>query len=138
MYKFASTNEVWVVTRCRDADGKEETCTISDSNKLKGGVAAQFVLEYDIVTVEQAPEDDIQWSLYITIVGGFSLMSLAFLYFEWKAIYSCMRKFRDKVCGRTAQGKIGFVDGDPRALDSEKISEVDEGSEHEMDGSHED
>ena len=135
-HKFHSTNEVWIVTRCRDAEGKEEDCVQSTTARNNGSTTGQakFELIYQIVRTEEVAKEDIDWSLYITIEFGFTLMFIAFLYFEWRAVFSCVRKCKEKICGRTAQRQIGFVDGDDPNVESDKLSEGDS-AEHDGEGS---
>lgn len=42
-----------------------------------------FDIDYQMVTIEDAPDDPTDWSMIITIYIGFSIMFIAFLYFEW-------------------------------------------------------
>lgn len=83
-HSFMSTNEVWIMTRCTNLDG----CTGS------------FEIEYQRIKIEVPEESSPPYSLIITICIGFSLMFIAFLYFEWRLVYKCFKRCREKVCGR--------------------------------------
>ena len=80
--QFKSTNEVWVITRCKGG-----RCIKSDNAK---GSQAAFRLKYTRITEVVDEEETVDWSLYITICFGFSLMLIALMYFEWRTIFKCI------------------------------------------------
>ena len=94
-YSFKSTNEVWIVTRCRDGPCE---------------APGEFVVSY--IKVENLVEEDdfLDWSLYITIYIGFSLMFIAFLYFEWRCVLGCMQRCKQRCSGGSQQRVIGQLD----------------------------
>lgn len=93
-YNFRSTNEIYLLTWCKP------------NTKCKEGT---FKFEYARVRIEVEEEEPTNWSLYITICIGFSLMFIALLYFEWRTIFKCFLRCKDKMCGRGSQRQIGFV-----------------------------
>jgi len=62
------------------------------------------------VTKPAPEQDNVEWSLYITIYFGFSLMFIALMYFEWRTIFKCINRCKDRLCGKSSQRQIGFVD----------------------------
>lgn len=80
---FGSTNEIYIMTRCTD----------------KTVVCEGFNIDYQRVTVAPAKEDSPDWSMIITIYIGFSIMLLAFLYFEWRSIINCIDNCSKRLCG---------------------------------------
>ncbi len=99
--QFKSTNEVWLITRCIGPCVKSDT---SDSN------APAFKISFKRITKVPDEVDPIEWSLYITICFGFSLMLIAFLYFEWRTLFKCIQRCQEKGCGKSQARQIGFVD----------------------------
>ena len=93
-YSFKSTNEVWVITRCKD-------CTSASPGNFK----IEYQKKTVIVEVEEFPD----WSMIITIIIGFSMMFIAFLYFEWRLLFWCIGRCQEKCCGKKSSSQIGFV-----------------------------
>jgi len=74
----------------------------------------------------------VNWSLYITIFCGFSMMLIALLYFEWRTLFRCFGRCKDKICGKSASRTVGVFD-DPNN-DANKLSESEnDGSVDELD-----
>ena len=70
-----------------------------------------FEIEYQLVTIEAAAEDTTDWSMIITIYIGFSIMFIAFLYFEWRSLFMCCKRCQEKICGqRTSTQPIYVVE----------------------------
>ncbi len=74
-HSFKSTNEVWIVTRCRGGP-----CVDPADFKIT------YIKKENVAEVEDIPS----WSLIITIYIGFSFMAIAFLYFEWRCVLHCL------------------------------------------------
>ena len=74
-YQFKSTNEVYIITNCKNAD-----------------MCDAFEFDYEIFTEALVEDEFPDWSLYITIIVGFSLMFISFLYFEWRTIPACIKR----------------------------------------------
>lgn len=55
-------------------------------------------------------------------------MFIALMYFEWRSIFKCINRCKDRMCGKSSQRQIGFVE-EPHKVDSDK--EHSEGSEQE-------
>jgi hypothetical protein len=83
------------------------------------------------VTEVAEVEDSIEWSLYITICFGFSLMLIALLYFEWRTIFKCMQRCQEKSCGKGQPRQIGFIDD---RADGVAVRQNSEGSVNESEG----
>jgi len=67
-----------------------------------------FEFEYQKITLPVVAEDFPDWSMIITIYIGFSLMFIAFLYFEWRTVYKCLKRCQEK--GSTKGSQIGIVE----------------------------
>ena len=37
-------------------------------------------------------------------------MFIAFLYFEWRTVFKCLQRCRDKCSGRSSNRQIGFIE----------------------------
>ena len=74
-YQFKSTNEVYIITNCKDAVDCDA-----------------FEFDYEIFVKDLPVDEFLDWSLYITIFGGFFLMLASFIYFEWRTIPLCIKK----------------------------------------------
>jgi len=98
-FSFKSTNEIWVITRCT-----KEPCGKSLAAIDRGETGpAQFSMRWRKVTIEKAEVENVNWSLYITICTGFGVMFLALMYFEWRTIFKCIGRCKDKICGKSSQ-----------------------------------
>ena len=73
---FGSTNEIYIMTRCTD-------------NTV---VCEGFNIDYIRVKIPPEVQKFPDWSVIITIYIGFTIMALAFLYFEWRTLCSCLKK----------------------------------------------
>ena len=94
---FRSTNEVYIFTRCTNG---LTTC-------------GTFELDYQRIKLEAEVDDFPDWSIYITIYIGFSLMFIAFIYFEWRELLKCFKRCQQKACGRAVPvSQIHYMDGE--------------------------
>ena len=73
---FKSTNEIWIVTRCKPD---------------VGSACGSFEFDYSKVVIEKDEKEFPNWSIIITIYIGFTLMLLSFLYFEWRCALKCIK-----------------------------------------------
>ena len=86
---FSSTNEVWIMTRC------------SSAAIGTGGCVGTFEFEYQKINLPVEEETFPDWSMIITIDIGFSLMAIAYLYFEWRTVYECIKGCHQRGCRRS-------------------------------------
>ena len=79
---FQSTNEIWIITRCKTT---REAC-------------GAFEFDYSKVEILTVAKDFPDWSMIITIYIGFSMMFISFLYFEWKCALACISRCLARCC----------------------------------------
>ena len=65
-------------------------------------VCSGFEVELTLVSEAPKPGVNTNWSMIITIYVGFSIMTLAFLYFEWRTILRCFKRCQDRMCSRAS------------------------------------
>lgn len=100
-FTFPSTNKVWAITRCKAG----LSCQGRDS------ISADFKISYKINTLERAIEEDIlDWSLVITCIFGFSMMLMAFLFFERRHLMKYILNCLSKHCAKKVREPVGFVE----------------------------
>ena len=77
-HDFSSTNEVYIMARC--------------NKSIPSSACTDFEIEYQLVTIAAEAENNTDWSMIITIYIGFSIMFIAFLYFEWRSLFMCCKR----------------------------------------------
>lgn len=88
---FKSTNEIWIITRC-----------------TTGEACGAFEFDYSKVTIVTVMPDIPDWSMVITIYIGFSLMLISFLYFEWRCVFHCINRCRERCNGKGKKGSAPY------------------------------
>jgi hypothetical protein len=72
-------------------------CSINNSCKIDG----DFEFRYQKVEIPIVKETFPNWSMIITVYIGFSIMFLAFIFFEGPNIYRALKRCRENGCRRT-------------------------------------
>ena len=98
--QFRSTNEVWIITRC--VGGPCQGSTEEPYSVEEPGPTTFEILHQKIEIVAEV-EDFPDWSMVITIGIGFSLMFIAFIYFEWRCVLQGLKRCQEKGCGGSRQ-----------------------------------
>ena len=106
-FLFKSTNEIWIITRCKPD---------------VGAACGTFEYDYRKVTLTKPEVDYSYLSIYITIYIGFTMMLVSFLYFEWKCALKCFKNCLARCFNRrrSPNSQVNFDDGDgPRGYNNE-------------------
>ena len=99
---FKSTNEIWLITRCTTFG---ETC-------------GAFEFDYSKVTFEAVVIEGTDWSMIITIYIGFTMMLISFLYFEWRCVFQCIKRCRERCTGKKQSSTSPFDDANDQKGDN--------------------
>ena len=95
-----------------------------------------FELDYQRITISSEVNDFPDWSIYITIYIGFSLMFIAFIYFEWRELLKCFKRCQERGCSRSQPSQIHYIENEDRKNQDRRDSYFDEGANRSFPGSH--
>ena len=88
-----------------------------------------FEFEYYLQPIEKVVEDFPNYAMIITIYIGFGTMLLAFLYFERELTIICVKRCKNKLCGKKSTEVVGNQEKIASSGDHKLINNFEEPDE---------